>query len=110
VALVATALGSLDGIEDTLRGADAVLLDGTFWSEDELVSRGLGKSFARDMAHVPLGGPGGSLERLAAIAPARRVYTHINNTNPILRSDSPERAAVERAGWQVARDGLEIEV
>ncbi len=110
VALVATALGSLDGIEDTLRGADAVLLDGTFWSEDELVSRGLGKSFARDMAHVPLGGPGGSLERLAGIAPARRVYTHVNNTNPILRSDSPERAAVERAGWQVARDGLEIEV
>jgi pyrroloquinoline quinone biosynthesis protein B len=110
VTLVATALGSLDGIEDTLMGADAVLLDGTFWSEDELVSRGLGKSFARDMAHVPLGGPGGSLERLASIAPARRVYTHVNNTNPILRSDSPERAAVERAGWQVARDGLEIEV
>jgi pyrroloquinoline quinone biosynthesis protein B len=62
------------------------------------------------MAHVPVGGAGGSLERLAGLVPARRVYTHVNNTNPMLRRDSAERAAVEAAGWQVARDGLEIEV
>ncbi len=110
VLVVATAIGSLDGIDAVVRGADALLFDGTFWSEDELVSRGLGTSYARDMAHVPLGGPGGSLEGLATLAPALRVYTHVNNTNPILRRDSPERAAVERAGWKVAHDGLELRV
>lgn len=105
ILVVATAVGSLDGIEAILRGADAVLFDGTFWSEDELVSQGLGKARARDMAHVPIGGETGSLGRLRE---GRRVYTHVNNTNPVLREDSPERAAVERAGWEVAFDGMEI--
>jgi pyrroloquinoline quinone biosynthesis protein B len=107
VLAVATATGSLDGAEALVRGADAVLFDGTFWSEDELVAQGLGKAHARDMAHVPIGGPGGSLERLR-VGDARRIYTHINNTNPVLREGSPERAAVEQAGWQVAFDGMEI--
>jgi pyrroloquinoline quinone biosynthesis protein B len=112
VVVIATAFGSLDPpdrIEALLEGADALFFDGTFWSEDELVVQGLGKAYARDMAHVPVGGPGGSLERLSRTgARARRIYTHINNTNPMLRSDSPERTAVERAGWELARDGLEI--
>ena len=68
-------------------------------------SQGLGKARARDMAHVPIGGETGSLGRLRE---GRRVYTHVNNTNPVLREDSPERAAVERAGWEVAFDGMEI--
>jgi pyrroloquinoline quinone biosynthesis protein B len=103
--VVATAIGSLDGIEAIVQGADAVLFDGTFWSEDELVAQGLGKAHARDMAHVPMSGEGGSLARLRE---GRRVYTHINNTNPVLREDSPERAAVLRAGWEIAFDGMEI--
>jgi pyrroloquinoline quinone biosynthesis protein B len=109
--VVATAIGAFDGVEALLAGADAILFDGTFWSDDELVALGLGSARAQDMAHVPVGGPGGSLARLAALtsAPrARRVYTHINNTNPMLRSDSPERAQVEQAGWEVACDGMEI--
>jgi pyrroloquinoline quinone biosynthesis protein B len=106
--VLATAVGSLDGVEDLLAGADAVFFDGTFWSEDELVAGGLGRARARDMAHVPIGGQDGSLSRIARIGAARRIYTHINNTNPILRSDSPERAEVERAGWEVAFDGLEV--
>jgi pyrroloquinoline quinone biosynthesis protein B len=106
--VLATAVGSLDGVEDLVGGADAVFFDGTFWSEDELVAGGLGRARARDMAHVPIGGEGGSLARLAGIGARRRIYTHINNTNPILRSDSPERAAVERAGWEIAYDGLEV--
>jgi pyrroloquinoline quinone biosynthesis protein B len=106
--IFATAVGSLDGVEGLLEGADAVFFDGTFWSEDELVAGGLGRARARDMAHVPLGGSDGSLARLAGVSAARRIFTHINNTNPILRSDSPERAAVERAGWEVAFDGLEV--
>jgi pyrroloquinoline quinone biosynthesis protein B len=107
--VLATAVGSLDGIEDLVSGAGAVFLDGTFWSEDELVAAGLGTAHAKDMAHVPVGGDGGSLARCSGVA-RRRVFTHINNTNPILRSDSPERAAVERAGWEVAFDGLEVVV
>jgi pyrroloquinoline quinone biosynthesis protein B len=109
--VVATALGSLDGVEGLVAGADAILLDGTFWRDDELIARGLGRARAQDMAHVPVGGAEGSLARLAGLAKAagpRRVYTHINNTNPMLRSDSPERADVERAGWEIAFDGMEI--
>jgi pyrroloquinoline quinone biosynthesis protein B len=105
---IATAVGDLDGVEPLARGADTLLLDGTFWSEDEIVSQGLGKARARDMAHVPVGGPDGSLARLGRVAVRRRVYTHINNTNPILREGSPERAAVESAGWEVAFDGMDL--
>jgi pyrroloquinoline quinone biosynthesis protein B len=105
---VATSVGTLDGVDALVTGADAVLFDGTFWSEDELVRLGLGRARARDMAHVPVGGDGGSLARLANIRAARRIYTHVNNTNPMLRADSPERAAVERAGWEVASDGMEV--
>jgi pyrroloquinoline quinone biosynthesis protein B len=106
--VIATAVGSLDGVEALVEGADAVFFDGTFWTEDELVAGGLGRALAREMAHVPVGGEGGSLARLAGVRAARRIFTHVNNTNPMLRSDSPERAAVERAGWEVARDGLEV--
>ena len=111
VCVVATAVGALRGVDAILAGADAVFFDGTFWSEEELVSQGLGTSLARDMAHVPIGGEGGSLARLALVdglRSARRVYTHVNNTNPILRSGSPERAAVERAGWELGFDGMEL--
>ena len=106
--VVATALGALEDVDALVEGADAVLLDGTFWSEDELIVLGLGTSRARDMAHVPVGGAGGSLERVGPRPGVRRVYTHINNTNPMLRADSPERARVEQAGWEIAFDGLEI--
>ena len=65
---------------------------------------------AREMAHVPLGGADGIIARLASVklGDARRVFTHINNTNPVLRADSPERAHVERAGWEIAFDGMEM--
>jgi pyrroloquinoline quinone biosynthesis protein B len=107
VVVLATAMGSLDSVDAVLSGADVVFFDGTFWSEDELVAGGLGKSHARDMAHVPIGGSSGTLARLGGLR-ARRVFTHVNNTNPVLRQGSPERAAVERAGWEVAHDGLEV--
>jgi pyrroloquinoline quinone biosynthesis protein B len=63
---------------------------------------------AADMAHLPIGGPDGSLARLADLAVARKLFVHINNTNPILREDSAERERVEAAGWTVAEDGMEI--
>ncbi|MDP9002160.1 MAG: pyrroloquinoline quinone biosynthesis protein PqqB [Myxococcota bacterium] len=106
--VVATSVGSLDGIDVLLDGAAAVFVDGTFWSDDELLLQGLGAARASDMAHVPVGGKDGTLARLARVRAARRVYTHINNTNPMLRGGSPERAAVEQAGWEIAFDGMEI--
>jgi len=89
-----------------LDGHDVVFFDGTFWTEDELVKAGLSKSYARDMAHVPIGGETGSLARLRL--GGRKIYTHINNTNPILAPDSDERRQVLAAGWEIAHDGMEI--
>jgi pyrroloquinoline quinone biosynthesis protein B len=91
-----------------LRSADAVLFDGTFWTDDEIVRLGIGSRTAREMDHLPIAGPGGSLERLAALRQAHRIYTHINNTNPILLEASPERAAVVSTGCVVGYDGLRL--
>lgn len=85
---------------------EALLLDGTFWSSDELCSAALSSNRAEDMAHLPIGGPHGSLASTPRLKAKRRIYTHINNTNPILRTGSRERRMVEEAGWEVARDGM----
>jgi len=95
-------------VDRALAGADVVFFDGTFWSSDELIALGIGTRSAEAMAHVPVGGPHGSLRGLAGCAATRRIYIHLNNTNPLLREDSPERAAVEAAGWEVAWDGMEV--
>jgi pyrroloquinoline quinone biosynthesis protein B len=95
-------------VRQALAGADAVFFDGTFWSGDELPALGLGTKRAEDMAHVPIGGPTGSLAQLAGLRAGRRIYIHLNNTNPLLRDDSPERQAVGAAGWEVAWDGMEV--
>ena len=99
-------------LDSTLLGrlaeADALLFDGTFWADDELIALGIGDRTAREMDHLPIGGRGGSLERLAALQCQYRVYTHINNTNPILLEHSPERAIVTRTGVIVGFDGLRL--
>jgi pyrroloquinoline quinone biosynthesis protein B len=97
-------------IRQALARADCLFFDGTFWASDELIALGLGERRAEDMAHWPIGGPEGSLATLGRIGRGRRIFIHINNTNPILREDSPERAAVTAAGWEVAHDGLELEI
>jgi pyrroloquinoline quinone biosynthesis protein B len=106
--LYVSAASSLAGLESRLARADCLLFDGTFWTSTELIDLGLGTSRAEDMAHLPIGGPNGSLAQLARLPIARKIYTHINNTNPILRADAPERLEVERAGVEIATDGLEI--
>ena len=93
-----------------LEDCACLLVDGTCWSDDELVRLGRGSRTAREMGHLPISGPGGSLEQLAALPIERRVYVHVNNTNPILLEDSPERRAVEEHGLEVAVDGLDLEV
>ncbi len=106
--VVATAAGAVGDYVSAMNDADACLFDGTFWTSDELPRLGLGTARAEDMAHLPIGGVGGSLAALASLRAGRKVFTHINNTNPILVEGSPERRAVEAAGWEVAVDGLEI--
>jgi len=90
--------------------SDVVLVDGTFWRDDELARLGISERTARDMGHVPLSGPGGTLEALAQLQRPRKALVHINNTNPILLEDSPERLTLLHAGVEVAYDGLEIEL
>jgi pyrroloquinoline quinone biosynthesis protein B len=95
-----------DGLLALLSTAQLVLFDGTFWSDDELIRLGISERTARQMDHLPISGPGGSLELLAALPSPTRVYTHINNSNPILVEDSTERAEVERHGLAVGADGM----
>jgi pyrroloquinoline quinone biosynthesis protein B len=90
-----------------MAGADVVFFDGTLFRDDEMIATGTGSKTGRRMGHMPIDGEGGSLAALEDIA-ARRVYVHINNTNPILIAGSPERIHVERKGWEVAEDGMEI--
>jgi pyrroloquinoline quinone biosynthesis protein B len=87
-----------------------VLIDGTCWQDDEMIQLGLAGKTSRDMGHMPIAGPDGSLEQLSPLPIERKVYVHINNTNPILLEDSPERRIVEDRGMEVAMDGLEIRV
>ncbi len=103
--------GALDAaLLRRLAGVDLILFDGTCWTDAELVDLGISPSLAREMGHVPVSGPGGSLEGLRTLAPARRVYTHINNSNPMLIEDSAERRAVEAAGIAVGMDGMTFTV
>jgi pyrroloquinoline quinone biosynthesis protein B len=104
-------LASLEGgVVARFAASDLLLVDGTFWRDDELPRLGISNRSARDMGHVPLSGPGGTLAVLAALERPRKALVHINNTNPILLEDSAERQEVVRAGVGVAYDGLEVEL
>jgi pyrroloquinoline quinone biosynthesis protein B len=95
-------------VERAAHAADAVFFDGTFWSNTELIEQGLGDKRAQDMAHWPIGGSNGSLAWLRNLSVKHRVFIHVNNTNPVLRDDSPERQTVRDAGLVVAHDGMEL--
>lgn len=93
-----------------LEDCTCLLFDGTCWQDDELVRLGIAGKTSREMGHLPVGGVDGSLKQLAPLPIERKIYIHINNTNPILLEDSPERRAVEEHGLEVAADGLELEI
>lgn len=96
---------------DVMAGADAVFVDGTFWTDDEMIALGLSKKTARDIGHLPQSGAGGMIEWLDRLpARARRFLIHINNTNPILDEDSPQRAELARHRIEVCEDGMNIEL
>jgi pyrroloquinoline quinone biosynthesis protein B len=93
-----------------LAQADAVLVDGTFWTDDEMVRLGISKKRAREIGHLPQSGDGGMIDVLKPLKASRKILIHINNTNPILDEDSAERAMLARAGIEVAFDGMEFEL
>jgi pyrroloquinoline quinone biosynthesis protein B len=95
---------------EELADCSGLLIDGTCWRDDEMSSLGLASKTSRDMGHVPIFGPGGSLELLSSLPIDRKVYIHINNTNPILLEDSPERRLLDHHGIEVAADGLELDI
>ena len=90
--------------------SDLLLLDGTFWSDDELIQTGRSKKTAREMGHLPLSGPGGLLEQFPRHARGKRVLIHINNTNPILDEERAEHRAVLDAGFEIAYDGMDFQL
>lgn len=92
------------------RASDLCMIDGTFWDDKELISAGASTKTAREIGHIPLSGKGGLLEEFGAGGPGRRVLIHINNTNPVLDEESAEYREVRRAGWEIAYDGMEIEL
>lgn len=106
-ALFAPTLGELtEQLRDAVMTSDVVLVDGTFWSDDELAKIRPGARSSRQMNHLPISN--GSLDFLRQSGQRRKIYTHINNTNPILTPGSQERAQVEQAGIEIAHDGMEI--
>jgi pyrroloquinoline quinone biosynthesis protein B len=107
LAYVPGAAAMTPALRQRLDRVDAVLFDGTLFTDDEMLRTGTGSKTGRRMGHMPITGEGGTLTALAGIR-ARRLFVHINNTNPILIDGSPERRHIEAAGWEVAEDGQEI--
>jgi len=95
-------------LRERLAGAACVMFDGTLFTDDEMIRMGAGPKTGRRMGHMPMTGAGSTLEAFAKIPVGRRIFIHINNTNPALLADSPERAQLSAAGWEVAEDGMEI--
>jgi pyrroloquinoline quinone biosynthesis protein B len=102
--------GSSGAWRSAAETSNITLIDGTFWSDDELSKTGRSKKSAREIGHLPLSGPGGLLEQFPATAKGRRILIHINNTNPILDEDSSEHRTVREAGFEIAYDGMEFEL
>jgi pyrroloquinoline quinone biosynthesis protein B len=98
-----------DDLWAAMQAAACVMVDGTFWTDDEMIRLGVSRKHARDIGHLPQSGAGGMLEWLERLPPhTRRILIHINNTNPILDEASPEAAELVRRGVETARDGMEI--
>jgi pyrroloquinoline quinone biosynthesis protein B len=100
------------GLDDDLRarleGALLLFFDGTLYTNDEMIVQGLMNKTGDRIGHMNMSGSKGTVEQMAPLGIARKIFIHINNSNPALRDDSPERAAVEAAGWEVSYDGMEV--
>ena len=94
-------------LRERLNGAPLLFFDGTLYTNDEMIVQGLMQKTGDRIGHMYMSGPEGTLEQMAPLGIARKIFIHVNNSNPVLRDDSPERAAVEAAGWEVSYDGME---
>ena len=98
-----------DALRARIRGADAVFFDGTLWTDDEMIRAGLGSKTGRRMGHMSIADtPDGTIESFRSLDVRRKILIHINNSNPVLLAETPERAKAEQAGWDVAFDGMKI--
>ena len=97
-----------DDLKSRLAGAALILFDGTVWRDDELIAAGLGTKTGQSMGHIAMSGEAGAIAALESLGIDRKIFLHINNSNPALLRDSTERKALERAGWQIPADGAEI--
>ena len=105
---LAACAGVTNDLRSRLAGAAAVFFDGTVWRDDELIAAGLGNKTGQGMGHIAMSGDTGAIAALADIDIGRKMFLHINNSNPVLLCDSAERKAAEHAGWQIPTDGTEI--
>jgi pyrroloquinoline quinone biosynthesis protein B len=105
---IAACAGVTDDLRSRLAGAPLVFFDGTVWRDDELIAAGLGSKTGQSMGHIAMSGDHGAIEALAPLDIGRKMFLHINNSNPVLLRDSAERRAAEQAGWQIPADGTEI--
>ena len=97
-----------DDLRARLAGVALLFFDATLWRDDEMIAAGLGTKTGARMGHMSLSGAAGTIAALADLPIGRRVAIHINNSNPVLLADSPERAEAEAAGWTIADDGMEF--
>lgn len=97
-----------ESLKERITGADLVFFDGTTWTDDEMLATGVGHKTGQRMGHMSMSGADGSIQAFAGVAVKRRVFIHINNTNPVLLDDSPQRRDAERAGWEIGYDGMEV--
>jgi pyrroloquinoline quinone biosynthesis protein B len=105
---LAACAGVTDDLRARLAGASAIFFDGTVWRDDELIAAGLGNKTGQGMGHIAMSGDSGAIAALAGLDIDRKIFLHINNSNPVLLRDSAERKAAEHAGWQIPTDGMEI--
>ncbi len=96
------------GLRQRLAGSALVFFDGTLWRDDEMIRAGVGDKTGRRMGHISMSGPEGAIAAFADLAVRRRIFIHINNSNPVLFEDLPERREAETAGWEIAYDGMEV--
>ncbi|MEP6265755.1 MAG: pyrroloquinoline quinone biosynthesis protein PqqB [Paracoccaceae bacterium] len=97
-----------DDLRDRLQNADYLFFDGTLWRDDEMIRAKLGQKTGKRMGHMSMSGPDGSLTAFDALEIGKKIYVHMNNTNPVLRPNSAEKTQAEAAGWIVGQDGMEI--
>ncbi|HAP48188.1 MAG TPA: pyrroloquinoline quinone biosynthesis protein B, partial [Afipia sp.] len=107
---LAACAGLTPDLRQRLQGAPLIFFDGTLWRDDELIAAGLGAKTGQRMGHMAMSGEDGAIAALADLGIARKIFLHINNSNPVLFPDSAERKAAESSGWQIPSDGMEITI